>query len=88
MTGAPAVAPREVVLRRRVRWLVAATITYNVVEAVAARPPIRIFFMGPTVDEKPGVLHRAAGGCVLHFRGDAPAGMSTSRGSAVRSRRP
>jgi divalent metal cation (Fe/Co/Zn/Cd) transporter len=29
-------AERRVVLRRRIRWLVAATITYNVVEAVVA----------------------------------------------------
>jgi divalent metal cation (Fe/Co/Zn/Cd) transporter len=36
VTTAPAAVPREAVLRRRVRWLVAATITYNVVEAVVA----------------------------------------------------
>jgi divalent metal cation (Fe/Co/Zn/Cd) transporter len=36
VTAAPAITPREVVLRRRIRWLVAATITYNVVEAVVA----------------------------------------------------
>jgi divalent metal cation (Fe/Co/Zn/Cd) transporter len=37
MSATPStVTPREVVLRRRIRWLVAATITYNVVEAVVA----------------------------------------------------
>jgi divalent metal cation (Fe/Co/Zn/Cd) transporter len=36
VTAGPATTPRELVLRRRVRWLVAATITYNVVEAVVA----------------------------------------------------
>ncbi|MYW96358.1 cation transporter [Amycolatopsis rubida] len=37
LAGAPAVdAARRAVLRRRVRWLVAGTITYNVVEAIVA----------------------------------------------------
>ncbi|SFP88708.1 cation transporter [Amycolatopsis rubida] len=37
LAGAPAAdAARRAVLRRRVRWLVAGTITYNVVEAIVA----------------------------------------------------
>ncbi|MHA6626649.1 cation diffusion facilitator family transporter [Pseudonocardia sichuanensis] len=36
MSGAPAPTARRAVLRRRIRLLVAATITYNVVEAVVA----------------------------------------------------
>ena len=36
MTSAGVAADRRAVLRRRIRWLVAATITYNVVEAVVA----------------------------------------------------
>ncbi len=36
MTSASTVPDREAVLRRRIRLLVAATITYNVVEAVVA----------------------------------------------------
>ncbi len=36
MSTAGVAADRRVVLRRRIRWLVAATITYNVVEAVVA----------------------------------------------------
>ncbi len=34
--GAPATDARRLVLQRRVRWIVAATITYNVIEAVVA----------------------------------------------------
>jgi divalent metal cation (Fe/Co/Zn/Cd) transporter len=35
--SSPTVTPRRrIVLRRRIRWLVAATITYNVIEAVVA----------------------------------------------------
>jgi divalent metal cation (Fe/Co/Zn/Cd) transporter len=36
MSDLDAVVDRRAVLRRRIRWLVAATITYNVVEAVVA----------------------------------------------------
>ncbi len=36
MSTAGVAADRRVVLRRRIRWLVAATITYNVVEALVA----------------------------------------------------
>ena len=36
MTTQQLAPPRVVVLRRRVRWIVAATITYNIVEAVVA----------------------------------------------------
>ncbi len=31
--GAPLTAARRTLLQRRVRWIVAATITYNVIEA-------------------------------------------------------
>lgn len=36
MIAAPASAARQMVLRRRIRWIVAATIAYNVVEAIIA----------------------------------------------------
>jgi divalent metal cation (Fe/Co/Zn/Cd) transporter len=36
VTSAPVVSARDLVLRRRIRHLVAATITYNVIEAVVA----------------------------------------------------
>lgn len=36
MTTGPVTAPRRAVLQQRVRWLVAATITYNVIEGVIA----------------------------------------------------
>ena len=34
--AAPVSAARQMVLRRRIRWIVAATIAYNVVEAIIA----------------------------------------------------
>lgn len=36
MSGAIAASPRTLVLRRRIRWIVAATISYNAIEAVVA----------------------------------------------------
>ena len=36
MTGTAITVDRRAVLRRRIRWLVAATITYNVIEAIVA----------------------------------------------------
>lgn len=33
----PLSATRRIILRRRIRWIVAATITYNVIEATPAQ---------------------------------------------------